>query len=260
MNILLLGGTAEARLLAEWLQTKSLEKSCHVISSFAGRTKNPHLPSGSWRSGGFGGVDGLVDFLMSQKIHLILDATHPFACQISRHARQAARLTDIPLLHFERPAWQQHTGDSWIEAESEAHAASLLPSGARVFLALGRQHLAPFLARQDVIFFARMIEQLDDAHHFPHVTFMQDKPQDTADEQLTFASQRIDMLVCRNSGGCASYGKILAARALSIPVVMIARLNPAHTDTITSLQQMQEKILQLLLRITSTESSPCTEN
>jgi len=259
-NILILGGTAEARALAEWLQANSWGKSCHVTSSFAGRTKNPHLPPSAWRSGGFGGVGGLVDFLLSQHIHLILDATHPFACQISSHARQAARLTDIPLLHFERTAWQQQAGDRWIEAESESHAASLLPAGSRVFLALGRQHLAPFLARRDVVFFARMIEQIDDAHKFPHFTFIQDRPQEAAEEQLVFASQQMNRLVCRNSGGLASYGKIVAARALSLPVVMIRRPTPPQSDTVTSLQQMQEKILGFLLRKTNKEGSPCTEN
>jgi len=263
-NILVLGGTLEARLLAEWLNAQPWPKSwtppCHVISSLAGRTKTPYLPSGTWRRGGFGGVTGLVDFLKTHHIHLILDATHPFACQISTNAREAARLADIPLLHFERSAWQKQVRDNWIEADDETHAASLLPADARAFLALGRQHLAPFGMRRDVVFFARMIERVEDAQEFSHFTFIQQKPQDAADEQLVFASRRIDMLVCRNSGGLASYGKIVAARALALPVVMIRRPTPPQSDTVTSLQQMQEKILGFLLRRIDKESTPCTEN
>jgi len=240
-NILLLGGTCEARLLADWL-------SClpaHVISSLAGRTKNPHLPKGGWRSGGFGGVDGLVDFLHANKIHLILDATHPFAQKISDNARQAARKTSIPLLNFERPPWQQLPQDHWIEVEDETQAAARLPKGAHVFLALGRQHLAPFAVRQDIHFIARMIEAIPRTT-WPNFEIIQVKPQDDVAEQHFLKQQQIDMIVSRNSGGHASYGKIAAARALGLPVMMIRRPVVQGKATLTSLQQVQEKLLRYL--------------
>jgi len=216
--ILILGGSEMAYQLAKTLQN---EEGLRVISSLAGRTKNPRLPAGEWRIGGFGGVDGLVNFLHNYKIRLMIDATHPFARNIKANALKAARLSGVCLLRLQHPPWQQQIGDYWMEVDDENQAAAILPTGATVFLALGRQHLHAFRQRQDVNFIARMIEKPDDFPSFSLMKIILDRPKNKDQEIFLLRDYKIDYLVCRNSGAQTSYAKIAAARDLSLPVVMI---------------------------------------
>ncbi|MBB4094278.1 cobalt-precorrin-6A reductase [Ochrobactrum pecoris] len=217
-KILILGGTAEAAALA----TAFAKLPVNAITSLAGRTSNPAKLTGTVRSGGFGGIDGLAAYLDSEGIDLIIDATHPYAARISQNAIQAAGKRGIPLVRLERPAWEKKPQDHWVDISDEAEAANAIPSGERVFLALGRQHIAPFAERADVHFIIRMIDP-------PDVTLPQDceivlaRPGDYTAERHFLENRRIGRIVSRNSGGTISYAKIEAARALGLPVMMIAR-------------------------------------
>lgn len=217
-KILILGGTAEASQLSGMLSTLPVD----AISSLAGRTKNPTLPHGKVRIGGFGGVEGLIDYIKVQKIDLIIDATHPYAFTMSHHAIAATKAAGVSLLRLERPRWKAEAGDKWIDVENEAEAALKILPQERVLLALGRQHIAPFATRHDVHFIMRMI----DAPEVPlprHCDIILAKPGDEESEKRFLMESHIGLIVCRNSGGAPSYAKIRAARALQLPVMMIAR-------------------------------------
>lgn len=217
--VLILGGTAEASRLAARL----VEKNYSVISSLAGRTKDPVLPKGEVRIGGFGGVEGLSDYLIRKLVSVLVDATHPFATQISANANAAAAATGIPLVRLDRPAWMPEQGDHWTTVETLEAAAAAIPDGARVLLALGRQHIAPFARRNDVHFVVRMIDPPEVPLTLADYELELAKPGSVTDETTFLEERRITCVVCRNSGGTASHAKIEAARALHLPVIMIGR-------------------------------------
>jgi precorrin-6A/cobalt-precorrin-6A reductase len=217
--ILVLGGTAEARGLAQML----VEQGYRVISSLAGRTSDPIRIAGETRVGGFGGQQGLVDYIRSNGTAILIDATHPFATQISDNAIAAAEATGIPFARLERPAWLPRPGDIWTSVADGSAAARAIPSKARVLLALGRQHLAPFSRRNDVHFIVRMIDPPDAPLDLMDFELELSKPGNFDDEVALLSKKRISHIVCRNSGGSQSYAKLRAAREQSIPVIMIER-------------------------------------
>lgn len=219
-TILILGGTGEARRLADRLVHDGRYR---VISSLAGRTSDPDLPPGEVRMGGFGGAEGLKRFLAEERIALLADATHPFAAQMSRHGAEACESLAVPCLRLERPEWREGPGDDWtVVADAEA-AAAALPAGKTALVTVGRQELAPFLARADVSLVARMIEA-PEAPVPDHCEVMLARPPYTMEyERVTFRQKGVDVLVTKNSGGAATQAKLLIARELSVPVVMIAR-------------------------------------
>jgi len=237
-KILLLGGTAEGYALAEYL----VRTSANIITSLAGRTKNPRLPAGQVRIGSFGGVDGLTDYLRREDIRLVIDATHPFATQISANTIAAASQTGISLLRLERPSWQQQEGDNWIDAATPEEAAAVIPEGARIFLAIGRQYLAAFSHRHDLCFVARMLELPAMIPPFRTLQIILGKPENTEDESRFLMENRIGCIVCRNSGGKASYSKIIAARQLGLPVIMIGRRPIVSTVLVTSVEEAMNYI------------------
>ncbi|MBR0555400.1 cobalt-precorrin-6A reductase [Ciceribacter sp. L1K23] len=219
-KILILGGTTEARALAERL----VAEGHHVITSLAGRTADPAIPPGDIRIGGFGGVDGLVRYLREEKITRVIDATHPFARQVSENTATACAAAGVPLETVDRPQWQPQPGDQWIDVSSLTEAAAALPAGATVFLALGRQYISAFEGRDDCHFVVRMVDRPEHRLPFRSHDLLLGKPSpDAAKEAALFTLYRITHLVARNSGGDAGYGKIAAARALGIPVMMIGR-------------------------------------
>ncbi|MEN3793163.1 cobalt-precorrin-6A reductase [Fulvimarina sp. MAC3] len=222
MRVLILGGTSEANALAARLRRET--PNADIILSLAGRTREPDLPDRvPVRSGGFGGADGLARYLRDEKIAVLLDATHPFATRIADNAAIAATAEGIPHTKLCRAPWQPKAGEQWLMVASEREAATALPAGARPFIALGRQYLNAFDGRTDLRPVLRMIEQPDSPLGFP-ADIIRGKPGPTAAaEAELFSAHDITHLVCRNSGGARSYAKVEAARALGIPVVMIAR-------------------------------------
>jgi precorrin-6A/cobalt-precorrin-6A reductase len=221
-SILILGGTTEARQLAERL--KAMQRF-RLELSLAGRTKAPVAQPVPVRVGGFGGAEGLAACLKAQHVDLLLDATHPYAARISANAARASEIADIPLIALRRPGWQRQEGDRWIEVDSvEVAVQALGEKSVRAFLALGRQELLPFEAAPQHSYLVRSVDPVEPPLELPDVTYLTARgPFREADERTLLTENRIEVIVSKNSGGEASYGKIAAARVLGLPVVMIRR-------------------------------------
>lgn len=221
-RVLILGGTTEARQLASQLATKP---DVELTLSLAGRTENPIAQQVPTRIGGFGGAEGLSAYLKDTKADLVIDATHPYAARISANAAKAAQLAGVPILALRRPGWERREGDRWTEVDDAAAAAAALGLPARrVFLALGRQEVGAFEAAAQHRYLLRSVDPVEPPLGVPHVDYLLARgPFREADEHRLLVEHRIDVVVCKNSGGEATYGKIAAARALGIEVVMIRR-------------------------------------
>lgn len=233
-HILILGGTSEARRLGERLAGRT---GLAAILSLAGRTMAPAAQSVPVRIGGFGGVEGLREYLSAERIDALIDATHPYAATISANAVQAAMLADVPLLAIRRSPWIATTGDLWIEAADMPDAVRLIGDAPRrVFLALGRNELAPFAGAPQHYYLVRSVDPVDPPLAVPHATYITARgPFAEADDRALLMENNIKIVVAKNSGGAAAYGKIAAARALGLTVVMLRRpLLPdaAHVETI----------------------------
>jgi precorrin-6A/cobalt-precorrin-6A reductase len=222
MNILILGGTAEARVLAAALADRI---AFAVILSLAGRTSQPAPQPVPVRSGGFGGAEGLARYLRDQRIEVLIDATHPYAATISANAAQAAKAAGVPLIALRRPAWPKVDGDNWIEVDSVADAVAALGGAPRrVFLALGRKELQPFAAAPQHDYLIRSVDPVDPPLKVPRAAYIVARgPFSEADDQGLLERHGIDIVVAKNSGGEATYGKIAASRALGLPVIMLKR-------------------------------------
>jgi precorrin-6A/cobalt-precorrin-6A reductase len=218
---LILGGTSDANRLAEAVAQLGLD----AIYSYAGRTQAPAGQSLPTRIGGFGGASGLVDYIRRHRITHVVDATHPFAVEMSRNAVAACATTGTALIALERAPWQRSPGDNWIEVEDVAAAAAALPEQcARVFLAIGRRHLAPFAARPQHAYTLRFADAPDGALPMPDASVVVSRgPFTLAGDLDLMRSRDIEWIVARNAGGTGALAKIEAARQLGLPVVMVAR-------------------------------------
>ncbi|MFT6579664.1 MAG: cobalt-precorrin-6A reductase [Alphaproteobacteria bacterium] len=226
-HLLILGGTGEALALARAVVDAG---RMQVTSSLAGRTRAPTPIPGAVRIGGFGGALGLRDWIDAQRIDAIIDATHPFAAQISAHGAQAAVATNTPLLRLARPAWTIQPGDDWRRVTDAAAAARLVPTvGRRAFLTTGASDLSAFVGLDEMYFLIRVIDAPEVLQKFAAYDRIEARgPFSFADEVHLIKTHRIDVLVAKNSGGDATIAKIDAARDLGVPVVMIDR--PAHIE------------------------------
>jgi precorrin-6A/cobalt-precorrin-6A reductase len=222
MRVLVLGGTFEASKLAVLLADRN---DIWSMLSFAGRTTAPRGPKIPYRIGGFGGVEGLAAYLEAERIDVLVDATHPFAGQISRHAAIAAGRAKIPLVVLSRPAWVPRPGDHWIEvADMAAAAAALGRERKRVFLTIGRLQIEAFAAAPRHFYLIRTIEPLTLPPNLPrHRVVLGRGPFAFEAEEKLLRDESIDVVVSKNSGGEAAFAKVLAARRLGLPVVMVAR-------------------------------------
>lgn len=221
-RILLLGGTTEATALA---QRFSHEPQIMATLSLAGRTANPALSALPVRVGGFGGADGLAAYLQTERIDLLVDATHPFASQISANAVAACAKTGCRLLAIERPAWVKQEGDRWQHFASVTDAVAALPHDPqRVFSGLGRLLLAELEVAPQHHYVIRLIDPPTRTLALPSLTIIRGKgPFKTADDIALFAEHDIRFVLAKNAGGTATVAKIEAARALGLTVMMIDR-------------------------------------
>ncbi|MGZ3143691.1 cobalt-precorrin-6A reductase [Lentzea chajnantorensis] len=208
--ILILGGTGEARALASRVT---------AVSSLAGRVREPRLPAGQVRVGGFGGVDGLAQWLRDNDIHAVVDATHPFAARITANAFEACQRVGVPLLVLRRPGFTPRPG--WTRVDSVADAAAALP-GERVFLTTGRQDLAEF-AGCPQWFLARMVEPPEPPMPQRIEVLLSRGPFTVEGELALMREHRIDVLVTKDSGGAMTSAKLDAAERLGLPVVVVRR-------------------------------------
>ncbi|OBF78285.1 cobalt-precorrin-6A reductase [Mycobacterium sp. 852002-51613_SCH5001154] len=217
MRVLLLGGTAEGRALAEVLHPR-----VDIVSSLAGRVPDPALPVGPVRVGGFGGVDGLRRWLLDERVGAVIDATHPFAATMTAHAAQACAELQIPHLVLARPAWDP--GDAIVvDSDTKAAEAVAKHDFSRVFLTTGRSGTRAF-AGSDAWFLIRAVTEPDPAS-LPrrHQLVLSRGPYRYDDELALLREHRIDALVTKNSGGQMTRAKLDAAAALGIPLVVVAR-------------------------------------
>lgn len=225
--ILVLGGTAEGRALATALDD--------VVYSLAGRVADPLLPRSEVRIGGFGGVDGLIDWLRSCGPRAVVDATHPFADQMSAHALEACAAVGVPLLRLQRPGWTAGPGDRWTRVPSLAAAAEALPLlGSRPLLTTG-QDLAPF-ASLALPIIARMVSDPPGPRPADLTVILGRPPWSLEDERAVLSEHRIDVLVTKDSGGPTA-AKLVAAREAVIPVLMVDRPPVLAPEVVASVEE-----------------------
>ncbi|AKK05916.1 precorrin-6x reductase [Corynebacterium mustelae] len=240
MRALILGGTAEGREVAKQL----VVRGWHVTSSLAGRVDNPRLPVGEVRIGGFGGPAGLATWLIDNGVEVVIDATHPFAERISISAAEAARATGIPLLALHRPEWKPQARDKWIPVSSMAEAAQIAAREFHhIFLTIGRQQLTPFAADPHNLYVIRTVEPPHTPLPARHRIIQSRGPFTVADEKKLMRGNQIDCLVTKNSGGAMTEAKLIAARELGIPVIMVQR--PALPTVATIVHSPEEVIAAL---------------
>ena len=230
---------------ASALATALAERGERAVLSYAGRVAQPKAQPISVRVGGFGGVAGLLAYLRSQRISHLVDATHPFAAQMSRHAVAAAAQAGVPLLALSRPPWLPSPGDRWQALGSMAAAvAALAGPPQRVMLALGRLHLAEFAAQPQHHYLLRLVDVPEQMPPLPlHTALIARGPFDLAGDTALLLAHRIDCIVCKNAGGSGAQAKLLAARALGLPVLMVQRPPRAACHAVGSVAEVLQWLL-----------------
>ncbi|WP_036263626.1 cobalt-precorrin-6A reductase [Methylocapsa aurea] len=231
MRVLLLGGTSEASRLAALFAGR---RDIDATLSFAGRTKAPIAPPIPYRTGGFGGIEGLAAYLKAQRVDVLVDATHPFAEQMSRHAALAAARANVPLIVLSRPPWAPEPDDRWINVDDMAGAAAALgPQAQRVLLTVGRLQLKAFEAAPHHFYLIRAIDPIEPKPNLPrHRVIAERGPFAVEAEERLLREEKIDVIVTKNSGAAATFAKIVAARRLALPVIMVARPSSASTPAL----------------------------
>ncbi|WP_063038975.1 cobalt-precorrin-6A reductase [Nocardia grenadensis] len=239
MRILLLGGTGEARELARLLTG---EREHEIVSSLAGRVSAPIRPVGEVRVGGFGGADGLRDWLADNRMELVIDATHPFAGVITANAAQATARLGLPMIRLSRPGWTAGPGDRWYRVPDLAAAADTAAGlGDRVLLTIGRQGVAAFAGHTRPWYLIRAIDPPTDQLPPRHEILLARGPFTVSDESELLTRHRIDVVVTKDSGGTATAAKLTAARIAGIPVVVVDRPTlPSGVTVVTTVDEARE--------------------
>ncbi len=235
-RVLILGGTTEASALARALEG---DDRFAATLSLAGVTRTPLLPALPVRIGGFGGADGLRRWLQDARTDALVDATHPFAHQITRNAAAAAAAAGIAMLRIARPPWEPVAGDRWTTVpDLEAAAASLGIRPARVLLTVGRKDLGPFLLHPQHRYLVRSVDPPSpDALPPDSLVLAERGPFALPDERALLLAHRIEVVVTRNSGGTAVAAKLAAAREAGLRVVMVARAPPQPGPSVATWPQ-----------------------
>ncbi|ALM52060.1 cobalt-precorrin-6A reductase [Halomonas huangheensis] len=223
-KVLILGGTSEASALANACARQQIP----AVFSYAGRVTTPKAQPLPTRVGGFGGIEGLSAYLSEHAFTHLVDATHPFAVQMSRHAVQAAADTGVEHIALTRAGWQPEAGDCWQSVASIETAVDTLSGPAeRVLLAIGRMHLAAFAAQPQHHYLLRLVDTPQTPPPLPHHTVTVDRGPFSVEGDLALLREhRIQRLVCKNAGGVGASSKLIAARQLGLPVLMIERPEP----------------------------------
>lgn len=256
-SVLLLGGTLEARQLATRL---ARIPDIDLTLSLAGRTRTPIDNGVPTRSGGFGGVAGLVDYLKAQRIDALVVATHPFAANIAHNAHEAARLACVPVVRVARPEWSRHADDHWIECDNARQATGLLGEmPRRVLLTFGREQAAIFERAPQHHYLIRSIDPIDPPLALPHVdNLIARGPFSLDDERRLLRDHRVDVLITKHSGGAATWPKLQAARELGVEVIMIRRPTMPDTPVVDSAVVDSPDRLATWLQTWLAEQTPAT--
>jgi len=227
MHILILGGTSEASALTNALAARP---DIRATLSLAGRTQNPVLPRIECRVGGFGGAGGLAAWMRQHEVTALIDATHPFARIMPFNAVEAAHIANVPLLSLLRPEWQPEAGDNWTQVPDHNEAISILGSAPRrVFLTVGRLEINAYTIAPQHFYVVRSIDPVEPKPLPNAVWLMARGPFSIDSEGALLKEHNIDAVITKNSGGEATQAKLVAARKLGLPVILIAR--PPRPDT-----------------------------
>lgn len=212
------------------------------MSSLAGRVSEPIRPAGEVRIGGFGGADGLREWLADNRMDLVVDATHPFAEMITANAARATARLGLPMIRLSRPGWAAGPGDRWYRVPDLVAAADTAAGlGDRILLTIGRQGVAAFAGRARPWYLIRAIDPPADALPPRHEILLARGPFTVAEESELLARHRIDVVVTKDSGGAATAAKLTAARAAGIPVVVVDRPPvPAGVIVVATVGQVRE--------------------
>lgn len=235
--ILILGGTSEARELASGLA----QAGAAVVTSLAGRTAAPRLPTGEVRLGGFGGPEALASWLVQHGVAAVIDATHPFAERISASAVAACASTGVPLLRFERRRWRERPGDRWHRVDGLDAAAALVSTiGRRAWLTIGRQGVDAFAGIDACWFLIRCIEPPEPPLPAHHLIVLDRGPYTLPGELGLIDRHAIDVLVTKESGGAPTEAKLEAARLRGLPVVVVQRPPDPHGDGVSTVSAVSD--------------------
>lgn len=228
-RVLILGGTGEAIGLARLLEHRA---EYDVVTSLAGRTRRPAAIPSRVRTGGFGGAEGLSAYLHDERMNAVVDATHPYAATVSRHARQACSAQGVPRVQLWRPAWSPADGDEWTEvasldAAAEAVSDAQVAANGCVFLSTGARDLRVFSRLQTIKYLVRLVDAPRTPLPLARSELIVDRGPFTVDkERELFLEHGVEVLVSKNSGGEATYSKLAAARELRVRVIMVRRPDP----------------------------------
>lgn len=235
--ILLLAGTTEARILAGYMA----EAGIKTVASLAGATRTPVAMAVETRVGGFGGDAGFEAYLDASGITAVIDATHPFAAKITARTARICAARGLPYLRYERPGWRSRPGDAWHEVADYAGLSAIIPVGAQVFLATGRQSLSQMAHLADRHLICRVIDPPEVPFPYPNGAFVVGRPPFSEGKELeTLRALKPDWMVVKNAGGASGRAKLDAARRLGISVAMIAR--PAVPAGIERREQMLDAL------------------
>jgi len=238
MRVLILGGTREAAILAARI-VRCFGDRLEVTTSLAGRLEPRPSLAGQVRLGGFGGANGLVRYLQSEAIRMVIDATHPFAAQISTHAAEACQRAGVPRLMLVRPPWRAAAADQWVDVETMAAAAAYVSAHSRrVFLATGPGAMKSFAANVSAWFLVRAFQQPDELPPLKKCEIIVVRPPFTVPgERKLLEDHHIDTLVSKNSGG-PTEAKLTAARETGVRVVMVQRPALPEGDRASSVDEV----------------------
>lgn len=236
MKLLLMAGTGEARALARHLAEM---RGVEVIASLAGATRDPRRLAVRTRRGGFGGAAAQRAYLQAERFDAILDATHPFATRIKARTAALAQDLGLPILHLIRPPWRPGPGDDWVEIDDACAARLHIPPGATVFLATGRGTLMDFAGlAPGRRLISRQIDPPDAPFPWPDGEYLVGRgPFTSAEEMALFQRLGVTWLVVKNAGGEGARAKLIAARELGLPVLMLARPSPPPGPVVESVAQ-----------------------
>ncbi|MGY1843165.1 cobalt-precorrin-6A reductase [Modestobacter sp. SYSU DS0875] len=235
-QVLVLGGTGEARRLAAALLAQGVD----VLSSLAGRVADPVLPEGPVRIGGFGGADGLAAWLAEHRPRAVVDATHPFAARITANAAAAATRQGTPLLRLQRPGWTPGPGDTWRFVDTSTQAAEAVAGYRSVFLTTGRQGVGVFAGLPGRVL-VRSVDPPDEPLPAGATLLLDRGPFSVADELALMREHAVDVVVTKDSGGHLTEAKLVAARELGIPVVLVRRPPlPPGVETVATVEEALE--------------------
>lgn len=245
VKLLILGGSTEA---SQFIQLIEGDERIAPVLSLAGRTKSPKLPLIPHRVGGFTGIDGLTAYLRAKKIDAIVDATHPFADQMTGNAVVAAGRVGIPLLRVNRPAWMPVAGDDWTMVPDMAAAAEALgETPKRVFLTIGQKDLKAFREAPHHFYLIRSVDPPDPSARPEHCDVITATgPFRLDDERALISEHAIEVIVTKNSGGSATAAKLAAARELGVPVVMVERPPAPEVETVTTADEAHRWLNRVL--------------